>query len=322
MARLFFAFAAATASVAAAGAPSVLMVLTSNDKLGDKDEKGETGWYLPEAAHPFNVFKEAGVQMTWASPKGGKAPVDKGSVEAYAKDKEATAFLGEQVWQHTEVLKNVDPQDFDAVFVVGGYGVMWDLVKDENMKKIAAKIYEDGGIVSGVCHGPAALVGVKLSDGRSLVKGKKVACFSNAEEDQVGRRKVVPETCEDSFKDAGAKYTSDEPWSDHVSVSGRLITGQNPTSAKSTAEAVVKALRRQSEEEDEEEAEKFQLGEAVLQPTGWLAASGAVFGVAFGALFIGMTVLVFRRRGQSRGMTTVASIEDGDHLLEDQESLD
>merc|ERR1719454_2017843 len=105
---------------------------------------------------------------------------------------------------------------------------MWDLVKDDHMQKIAAKVYEDGGIVSGVCHGPAALVGVKLSDGSSLVKGKEVACFSNAEEDVLKLRTVVPKTCEDMYGAAGAKYTKGKPWSDHVAVAGKLITGQNP----------------------------------------------------------------------------------------------
>merc|ERR1719160_2428452 len=113
--------------------------------------------------------------MTWASPKGGEAPVDQSSVDAYKKDKGAMAF------------------------------------------------WENGGIVSGVCHGPAALIGVTLSDGSSLVKGKKVACFSNAEEDVMKRRDVVPQTCEDSYKAAGADYTHDKAWADHVAVAGRLI---------------------------------------------------------------------------------------------------
>merc|ERR1719235_2745094 len=192
---------ASLATLCAAGSPpSVLMVLTSHDKLGKTKE--QTGWYLPEAAHPFEVFKNAGVKMTWASPSGDTAPVDEGSVKAYAKDPASTKFLKTKWFKNTQKLSDVDPEDFDAVFVVGGYGVMWDLVGNEHLEKLAADIYEDGGIVSGVCHGPAALVGIKLNDGKSLVEGKKVACFSNAEEDALKRRDVVPKTCEDSFADA------------------------------------------------------------------------------------------------------------------------
>jgi len=228
----------------------VLMVVTSNDKLGKTGE--QTGYYLPEAAHPYTVFHDAGVEMTWASPKGGVAPVDAGSVKAYAKDKESTDFLKGAAKYHTKKLSDVESEKFDAIFVVGGYGVMWDLVGNKALEKIAANTYEEGGVVSGVCHGPAALVGVHLDDGSSLVKGKEVACFSNAEEDQVKRRKIVPETCEDAYGKAGAKYTKGKPWSNHVAKAGRLITGQNPMSAKSTAEAVVKSIAGKAVADKEE----------------------------------------------------------------------
>lgn len=178
--------------------------------------------------------------MTWASPKGGKAPVDDGSVTAYAKDQGAQDFLKTtDTFAATKKLSDMDPADFDAIFVVGGYGVMWDLVKNDDLKDLASKIYAKGGVVSGVCHGPAALV--QVDDG-ALVKGKKVACFSNAEEDAVKRREVVDATCEDALNKAGAKYGSGEAWADYTAVDGNLITGQNPASAKSTAELVVKAI--------------------------------------------------------------------------------
>jgi len=231
-----------------ASSKKVLMVLTSQDALGAGGN--QTGWYLPEAAHPAAVFAEAGVGMAWASPGGGEAPVDEGSAEAYKDDEVCKAFLASDDWRNTEKLSEVKPDDFDAVFVVGGYGVMWDLVGNADLESIVSGIWEDHGIVSGVCHGPAALVGVKLKDGTSLVKGKEVACFTNAEEDALGRRDIVPKTCEDAYGEAGAKFTSGKPWTDHIAEAGRLITGQNPMSAKSTAEAVVKAL--ESEEEPEE----------------------------------------------------------------------
>jgi putative intracellular protease/amidase len=227
---------------------NILMVLTSHDRLGKLTNK--TGWYLPEAAHPYNVFKKAGIDMTWASPKGGRAPVDPGSVAAYKKDDESVDFLKEDCWKHTKKLKDLRDEDFDAIFVVGGYGVMWDLVKDSDLQYIAAKIWEDGGIVSGVCHGPAALINVKLDDGTKLVAGKKTAGFTDQEENDLGRKHLIPWTIEEKMKSAGAKYTKGAHWTDHVAKSGRLITGQNPMSAKSTASAVVSALKSSGVIED------------------------------------------------------------------------
>jgi putative intracellular protease/amidase len=284
----------AEAIVHALQPPSVLMVLTSNSKLGRDSKAGVTGWYLPEAAHPNAVFEAAGVEMTWASPKGGEAPVDPDSVKAYEKDDEAVDFLkNNDAWKHTKALNDVDPKAFDAVFVVGGYGVMWDLVKNTNLHEIAASIYDAGGVVSGVCHGPAALVDVKLKDGSSLVKGKEVACFSNAEEDVVKRRDVVPQTCEDALKDAGADYKDAKPWKDHVATAGRLITGQNPMSAKSTAEAVLYALHYR---DGDRYAEKFENKKEAVSLTMQSAGNGAVIFAACGLIFFSLAFIVVRAR--------------------------
>lgn len=299
----------------------MLMVLTSHDKLGDTKDK--TGWYLPEAAHPYDVFKKAGVKMTWASPKGGEAPVDQSSVDAYKKDKGAMAFYKKkaekELWENTVALKDIDPKDFDGIFVVGGYGVMWDLVGDKTLHHITAKIWEDGGIVSGVCHGPAALIGVTLSDGSHLVKGKEVACFSNAEEDVMKRRKVVPKTCEDAYEKAGAKYTKGKAWSDHVAKAGRLITGQNPMSAASTAKAVVKALKKpdvddeKKDDEEKDDEEKFELGTFVYNASP--ANIGLVIFVACSAFAIGF-VLMFARARKSGGARDL----DAEPLVEMEET--
>merc|ERR1712129_691930 len=116
----------------------------------------QTGWYLPEAAHPYNVFKEAGLEMTWASPKGGEAPLDPSSIDAYKEDKLCVDFRSNEsqaaLWKKTVPLGDVDAEDFDAVFVVGGYGVMGDLATDQELQKVVAAIHEHGGVVSGVCH--------------------------------------------------------------------------------------------------------------------------------------------------------------------------
>jgi len=289
----------------------VLMVLTSHDKLGSTGT--QTGWYLPEAAHPYFVFKNAGIKMTWASPKGGEAPVDEGSVEAYKKDKQSMAFLHKPintVWKHTLKLEDIDPKDYDAVFVVGGYGVMWDLVKDQNLKTIAADIYDDGGIVSGVCHGPAALVNVKLSDGSRLVKGKNVACFSNAEEDLLKRRAVVPETCQDSLKKAGAKYTEGKTFTKNTAVSGRVITGHNPQSAKSAAKEVVAALKQKSFSMEK----KF--GAEIPELVGRSASSKLPFVVGVALLSMGVVGILGRMVTRHRNTRDHELLDSEEELLE------
>lgn len=282
-------------------ASKVLMVLTSHDKLGET-KGNQTGWYFPEGAEPFKVFSKAGVEMTWASPKGGTAPVDKGSLA----DNASVAFYHEhKFYQNTEKLSDMVDKHFDAVFVVGGYGVMWDLVKDSNLHQIAAAIYEKDGVVSGVCHGPAALVDVKLSDGTLLMKGKETACFSNEEEDQLGRRDVVPMLCEDAQKAAGAKYTKGEPWTTHVVKSGRLITGQNPQSAEATAKEVVKALSKGTETEEKADL-RFHVENPATRIN--MVIGGAVF--ALGTVAVALGVRVLRKPTSSEeGLLELAPVE-------------
>ncbi|CAK9098544.1 Glutathione-independent glyoxalase HSP31 (Glyoxalase 3 homolog 1) (Heat shock protein 31) [Durusdinium trenchii] len=225
-------------------AKKVLLVLTSNDKLGEGGD--QTGWYLPELAHPFEVFSKAGFAMTLASPKGGVAPIDLGSVDASKEDIVSVEFWNnpdkKKLTEETVPLAEVKAEDFDALFVVGGFGTMWDLPDNEDLQKLIRDIYEKNGVISAVCHGPCALVNVTLSDGSALVKDKQVAAFTNEEEDAVQRRSIVPWTCEDKMMERGAIYTKRGVFQDHSIVDGRLITGQNPPSANSTAASVVKAL--------------------------------------------------------------------------------
>mmetsp|Transcript_66193 Transcript_66193/g.148713 ORF Transcript_66193/g.148713 Transcript_66193/m.148713 type:complete len:240 (-) Transcript_66193:68-787(-) len=221
----------------------ILMVLTSHNKLGSSGK--QTGWYLPELAHPYEVFKKAGMDMTFASPQGGLAPLDEGSIGASKEDSVAMDFHNcdeAKVVSNTVPLKDIKPEEFDAVFFVGGFGTMWDFPDNPDVQRIAKDIYEKGGIVSAVCHGPVALVNVKLSDGSLLVKGKEVTAFTNGEEDAVQCRKIVPYTCQDKFSQLGAKFSDGGVFQANVKIDGRLITGQNPPSASPLAEAVVKAL--------------------------------------------------------------------------------
>merc|ERR1712012_700362 len=147
------------AIVSALNPKKVVMVFTNHDKLGETGKK--TGWYLPEAAHPYEVFHESGFSVTFASPKGGAVPVDPGSVDASKEDEVCMRFMDDKRMQDklqaTIPLKDVKSSDFDAVFYVGGHGTMFDFPDDENVQRVTKEIYEQGGIVSALCHGPIAL---------------------------------------------------------------------------------------------------------------------------------------------------------------------
>jgi len=182
--------------------------------------------------------------MTMVSPKGGDAPLDPASVEASKDDKVSTDFLSKKdLWARTAPLSSVSAADFDAVFVPGGHGPMYDLAVDPTSQKLIADFASKGKVVSSVCHGPAAFINVKLPDGSHLLAGKKVTGFSDAEEKQVGLMEVVPFSLEQELKKNAAGYeTAAEPWGVKVIVDGKLITGQNPASAHAVGEAILKAI--------------------------------------------------------------------------------
>ena len=227
-------------------APKVLFVLTSHNQLGNTGKP--TGWYLPEFAHPYNVLEKAGVDITIASPKGGEAPLDPSSVEAFKNDEASQNFLKnkESLWKNTHKLSDFagKAKDYSALFFVGGHGPMFDLATDPTSHKIVNEFWEAGKVVSAVCHGPAAIVNVKISDGNYLIKDKEVTGFSNVEEDQAGLSKAMPFLLEtDLSKNGGNFVKADEPWGVKVSVVGNLITGQNPASATGVGEAIKTAIK-------------------------------------------------------------------------------
>ncbi|KAJ3107681.1 hypothetical protein HDU96_007832 [Phlyctochytrium bullatum] len=228
------------------GNKDILFIVTSHSELGSTGKK--TGWYLPEVAHPYNILTRAGFNITVASPLGGKTPMDPGSAEAFAKDEECTHFLADATAQkklnESLVLSTIDPSQFAAVVYPGGHGPMYDLATDATSHSIAAKIYEAGGVVAAVCHGPAGIVNVKLSNGDYLIKGKKVTGFSNHEEDLVQLTPYMPFLLETSLNtNSGGHFSkAEQPWAAHVVVDGKVITGQNPASSAPLAEAVIKAL--------------------------------------------------------------------------------
>ncbi|CZT20613.1 related to NonF protein, involved in nonactin biosynthesis [Ramularia collo-cygni] len=228
-------------------APKVLFVLSSHDQMGNTGKP--TGWYLPEFAHPYYKL-EGKADITVVSPKGGAAPLDPSSVEMFKEDPESKKFLAEKesLWKNTEVLSKYlgKASEFDAIFYVGGHGPMFDLATDSQSHQLIKEFYEAGKVVSAVCHGPAALANVKLSDGSYLVNGNEVTGFTNAEEDQVQLSSVMPFMLETQLTKNGGKFVkADEPWAAKVVSSGKggkLITGQNPNSASPIGEAILKAL--------------------------------------------------------------------------------
>ena len=220
----------------------ILFVVTSHDTKGSTGEK--TGYYLGEVSHPWEVLTKAGYEIDFVSPQGGNPPVDGFDLND-ATNKE----FWENKYYHNKITNSmkpseVRPEQYVAIYYAGGHGAMWDFADNEAIAKIASKIYENKGIVGAVCHGPAGLVNIKLKNGRYLVDGKKVNGFSNEEEEIVKLTNVVPFLLEDKLKERGGIFEKSEPWQTHVTVDQRLITGQNPQSAKAVGEAIVKALAK------------------------------------------------------------------------------
>lgn len=220
----------------------ILCVVTSNNVKGATGIP--TGFWLSELTHPMAKFEAAGYETVLASIKGGKPPIDPASFSSIdpINKKYWDDANFQKKYQNTLKLDDVNPKDYAAIFFAGGHGVMWDFPDSAAVDKVTREIYENGGVVSAVCHGPAALVNVKLSDGSYLVAGKNVTGFTNAEEDEAEGTAIVPFLLADKLNEHGAKHHAAESWTDNVVVDGRLVTGQNPASAASVGNAVVKIL--------------------------------------------------------------------------------
>jgi len=232
--------AAAGASASESSAP-VLMVMTSHDKLGDTGKP--TGFFLGELTHPLEVFEKAGIPVEFASIRGGEPPVDGLELDdpvnaRYWNDKSFRAKLAA-----TKKLSEVDAADYSAVFFVGGHGTMWDFPDDADVQKITREIYEKNAPVGAVCHGPVALVNVKLSDGSYMIAGKKVSAFTNDEEEKVGLTDVVPFLLASRMEARGAKHLPAANFQKQVVADGNLVTGQNPASAAGVADKMVELIR-------------------------------------------------------------------------------
>ncbi|TPG56195.1 type 1 glutamine amidotransferase domain-containing protein [Sphingomonas glacialis] len=224
----------------------ILMVLTSHDQLGDTGKK--TGFWLEELAAPYYVFKDAGAEITLASPAGGKPPLDPKSNEPnsqtddtrrFETDRAATAQLASTVR-----LDTVDQADYDTVFYPGGHGPLWDLAEYPISIGLIESFVAADKPVALVCHAPGALRRVKSADGTPLVKGKRVTGFTNSEEEAVGLTKIVPFLVEDELTALGGSYEKTSDWGVHVVQDGLLITGQNPASSAAAAHKLLDALAK------------------------------------------------------------------------------
>lgn len=220
----------------------ILFVVTSHDKKGDTGQP--TGYYLGEVSHPWEVLHEAGYEIDFVSPKGGKAPVDGFNLDDAVNRKfwENEQYRGKV--ENTLKPADIKPEDYAAIFYAGGHGAMWDFAQNTALAAIAATIYENNGIVGAVCHGPAGLVNIKLSNGSYLVDGRKINAFTNEEEIAVGLEKIVPFALETQLIARGAVFEKSGLWQSHVAVDARIVTGQNPQSAKAVGEAMLTELNK------------------------------------------------------------------------------
>jgi putative intracellular protease/amidase len=220
----------------------ILIVVTNHGELGDTGVP--TGYFLSEVAHPWHVFTEAGHTVEFASPTGGFAPMDPKSFDLEDPVNKALwhNLKAVEALVHTRALGELDLSDYAAVFFAGGHGTMWDFPDSPAVQKAVATFIESDRPVAAVCHGPAALVNVTLSNGKPLLEGRTVNGFTDEEEAKVNLTDVVPFLLESRMRAAGATFTEAAPFQQHVAVDGFLITGQNPASATATAEAVVKAI--------------------------------------------------------------------------------
>lgn len=217
----------------------ILFIVTSTAEIGPKHRK--TGYFFSEVAHPYHEFTAQGYTIDFATPKGGTPTYD-----AYdAKDPQMKEFYegkGFARLNNSRKLSEVDASAYDAVFIPGGLGPMADLATDPLVKKTVVEVYERGQVLGAVCHGPVALLNAKLSNGKYLVDGKRIASFTDEEETGYAIEDV-PFLLEKALREQGARFTEVKPWQPLSVVDGLLVTGQNPASASAVAQDMIKLLQ-------------------------------------------------------------------------------
>ena len=224
----------------------ILMVLTSDDRLGDTGEP--TGFWLEELAAPYYVCLDAGAEVTLASPKGGKPPLDPKS-DAEESQTEATRRFqqdaqAQQALANTHKLSEVSADDFDAIFYPGGHGPLWDLVEDADSIRLIEAFWAQQKPVSAVCHAPIVLLHARDPQGEPIIRNRQVTGFTNEEEDAVGLTDVVPHLVENALIAGGAHYSKADVFAPYTRQDGWLITGQNPPSSEPVAQLLLQALEK------------------------------------------------------------------------------
>lgn len=219
----------------------VLFVLTSHGTKGDTGQP--TGFYLGEVTHPLAELEAANIAVEFASIQGGEPPVDGLDLDDAANARYWNDERFRNAIRTTRRLDDVDPSRYAAIFFAGGHGAMWDFPTSPAVARVTRDIYEQGGAVAAVCHGPAALVNVKLGDGSYLVAGKRVSAFTDSEEHAVKLADTVPFLLASQLVERGARHEAAPDWTSKVVVDGRLVTGQNPQSAGGVGAALRDLLR-------------------------------------------------------------------------------
>ena len=219
----------------------VLFVLTSHGTKGDTGQP--TGFYLGEVTHPLAELEAANIPVEFASIQGGEPPVDGLDLNDAANARYWNDERFRNAIRTTRRLDDVDPSRYAAIFFAGRHGAMWDFPTSPAVARVTRDIYEQGGAVAAVCHGPAALVNVKLGDGSYLVAGKRVSAFTDSEEHAVKLEDTVPFLLASQLVERGARHEAAPDWTSKVVVDGRLVTGQNPQSAGGVGAALRDLLR-------------------------------------------------------------------------------
>jgi putative intracellular protease/amidase len=222
----------------------VLFVVTSHDQLGSTGKK--TGLWIGEFAAPYYTLADVGYEITIASPKGGVGPIDPFSNQPQFATEATKRFYADGDLQaklnNTVLLTSVSESDYDAIFFPGGHGPMWDLAEDMTVAQLIETFYAHNKPVSLLCHGSVALKHAKAANGEPLIKGRKIAGFTNGEEEAVGLTKAVPFLTEELLISLGANYQKGDDWSSFAVVDGLFVTGQNPQSAELVGEKLLEAL--------------------------------------------------------------------------------
>ena len=212
-----------------------------------RDPSHPTGLWLSELTHAWDVFEQAGFELQVISPLGGPSPLEPRSLKWPNLDASAKRWLADDrrmaMLKSTAKAQEIDGSDYDAIYFTGGHAVMWDFPDDLALQRLSREIYERGGVVGSVCHGYCGLLNTRLSDGKRLVADRRVTGFSWLEEILAGVSGKMPYNAEQQMRERGALYQKAWlPFVSNVVTDGRLVTGQNPQSAKATAEAVRRVL--------------------------------------------------------------------------------